>query len=301
MGMSRRKIRQRRIICWILLIAMLVPLLSSILVTTVGAEPTMIFNHQYFEDEDDYELLRLHEDSYYEKITDDNGKRTKYNYTGTPTVLAWWWVDDTSGANDMGDIICLVFHNGDFFIRRWQDFLDEICPFDHTQAFTIEIIFIACVFHFFFAGNTVHIIMIQRQSAFIFIYNGKSRAGHIFCHFQTFCKALCENSFAYPQIAFNYNEGESFKEWAAGSRTEETIVCTVDTSQAALDLVSAGVGIALIPENCLFERKDVRFVSVSNWHQALYMCILYDKWLEPPIWAFVEKLVKAIRLLQSCR
>ena len=34
---------------------------------------------------------------------------------------------------------------------------------------------------------------------------------------------------------------------------------------------------------------------MKNWHQALYMCILYDKWLEPPIWNFVEKLVKAIR------
>ena len=25
------------------------------------------------------------------------------------------------------------------------------------------------------------------------------------------------------------------------------------------------------------------------------MCILYDKWLEPPLWGFVELLVKAMR------
>ena len=25
---------------------------------------------------------------------------------------------------------------------------------------------------------------------------------------------------------------------------------------------------------------------------------LYDKWLEPPVWTFVEKLVKSIRALQ---
>ena len=37
------------------------------------------------------------------------------------------------------------------------------------------------------------------------------------------------------------------------------------------------------------------FVPLENWHQALYMCILYDKWLEPPIWSFVELLVKAMR------
>ena len=34
---------------------------------------------------------------------------------------------------------------------------------------------------------------------------------------------------------------------------------------------------------------------MANWHQALYMCILYDKWLEPPIWDLVEILVKEIR------
>ena len=43
------------------------------------------------------------------------------------------------------------------------------------------------------------------------------------------------------------------------------------------------------------ERADVRFVPIRNWHQALYMCILYDKWLEPPVWDFVELLVKSIR------
>jgi hypothetical protein len=25
------------------------------------------------------------------------------------------------------------------------------------------------------------------------------------------------------------------------------------------------------------------------------MCILYDKWLEPPVWDFVELLVKSLR------
>jgi hypothetical protein len=29
------------------------------------------------------------------------------------------------------------------------------------------------------------------------------------------------------------------------------------------------------------------------------MCILYDKWLEPPIWNFVEGLVKTIRSLPT--
>ena len=73
------------------------------------------------------------------------------------------------------------------------------------------------------------------------------------------------------------------------------MLCTVNTAQAALDLVSAGVGIAFIPEDCVQERPGIRYVPLKNWHQALYMCILYDKWLEPPVWEFVELVVKVVR------
>ena len=46
---------------------------------------------------------------------------------------------------------------------------------------------------------------------------------------------------------------------------------------------------------CEQDRDDICFVPLKNWHQALYMCILYDKWLEPPIWDLVERLIKVIR------
>ena len=98
-----------------------------------------------------------------------------------------------------------------------------------------------------------------------------------------------------PQIVFNYDVGRSFQEWASGMPLDESVLCTVDTAQAALDLVSAGVGIAFIPEHCLIPHRGVRYVPLRNWHQALYMCILYDKWLEPPVWDFVEVVVKALR------
>ncbi len=99
-----------------------------------------------------------------------------------------------------------------------------------------------------------------------------------------------------PQVAFNNNMENSFGLWASGA-AEEQILCTVNTAQAALDLVASGVGVALISEKSVPTRADVSCVPVKNWHQALYMCILYDKWLEPPIWGFVEKLVKVIRSL----
>ena len=98
-----------------------------------------------------------------------------------------------------------------------------------------------------------------------------------------------------PQIVFNYDIENTFGQWASGEAAEEKILCTVNTAQAALDLVAAGVGICVLSDSCINRREDVRFVPVENWHQALYMCILYDKWLEPPIWGFVETLVKTIR------
>ncbi len=98
-----------------------------------------------------------------------------------------------------------------------------------------------------------------------------------------------------PQIVFNYDVGKSFKEWTTGTPADESVICTVDTAQSALDLVAAGVGIAFIPDECVQQRPGIRFVPLKNWHQALYMCILYDKWLEPPVWNFVEILVKSIR------
>ena len=98
-----------------------------------------------------------------------------------------------------------------------------------------------------------------------------------------------------PQVVFNYDVGKSFKEWTTGAPTDEAVICTVDTSRAALDLVAAGIGITFIPNECVENRPDVRYVPLRNWHQALYMCILYDKWLEPPVWEFIEGIVRILR------
>ncbi len=98
-----------------------------------------------------------------------------------------------------------------------------------------------------------------------------------------------------PQIVFNYNVDKSFKEWTTGAPTDENVICTVDTAQSALDLVAAGIGIAFIPDACIQKHPNIRFIPIQNWNQALYMCIYYDKWLEPPVWEFVELLVNAIR------
>ena len=98
-----------------------------------------------------------------------------------------------------------------------------------------------------------------------------------------------------PQIVFNYDMENTFGQWASGTPAEEQIVCTVNTARSALDLVAAGVGICVLPEECAEDIPGVVYVPINNWHQALYMCILYDKWLQPPVWGFVETLVKVLR------
>ena len=97
------------------------------------------------------------------------------------------------------------------------------------------------------------------------------------------------------QVVFNSGTENIFGQWARGAHSEENAICTVNTAQAALELVSAGMGICVIPDACIQNREKVVFAPLEHWHQALYMCILYDKWLEPPVWGFVEALVKTIR------
>lgn len=98
-----------------------------------------------------------------------------------------------------------------------------------------------------------------------------------------------------PQVVFNYDVSNSFKEWASGSPSDENVICQVNTAQAAIDMVASGVGIAFVPDCCICKHENVTFTLLENWHQALYMCILYDKWLEPSIWQFRENLMNAIR------
>ena len=98
-----------------------------------------------------------------------------------------------------------------------------------------------------------------------------------------------------PQVAFNQDIENTFGLWASGIGAEEQVVCTVNTARAALELVAVGVGICVLSESSVQACENVRFVPLTGWHQALYMCILYDKWLEPPVWAFVEQLVRTTR------
>lgn len=115
-------------------------------------------------------------------------------------------------------------------------------------------------------------------------------ANHPFAHRESL---MYQDLQGYPQVAFHYDSESTFEQWAAGNA--EKTVCAVNTAQTALSLVEAGFGFCFLPESCVHPRENVTYVPLQNWHQALYMCILYDKWLEPPVWGFCERLVKTIR------
>ena len=99
---------------------------------------------------------------------------------------------------------------------------------------------------------------------------------------------------SYPQVAFHYDVDNTFEAWASGG--DRKAVCAVNTAQTALSMVASGFGFCFLPESCVQPREGVAFIPLQNWHQALYMCILYDKWLEPPVWGFCERLVKVFRM-----
>lgn len=138
--------------------------------------------------------------------------------------------------------------------------------------------------------RSLHFRKLGQQRLYAAVSSGSPLSG---------CETLSPHQIsAEPQIVFSNSIEKNLDQWASGSQEGPHIVCSVSTVQAALDLVAADVGIALLPEVCIQPRTDIRCIPVSNWHQALYMCILYDKWLEPPVWAFVERLVTSIRALQ---
>lgn len=65
--------------------------------------------------------------------------------------------------------------------------------------------------------------------------------------------------------------------------------------QIALDLVAAGGGITVTTAEFGTIHPGITFVPLENRYQTLYLCTLYDKWLEPPIWDVAERLAAVFR------
>lgn len=99
----------------------------------------------------------------------------------------------------------------------------------------------------------------------------------------------------YPQIGFSHSMDRSFEDWASHLDVRQNFVCQVNTVDSALTLVKEHLGIATIPGECITPIEGITYVRLENRHQALYLCIVYDRWLDTPVWEFVERIMSAAR------
>ena len=99
----------------------------------------------------------------------------------------------------------------------------------------------------------------------------------------------------YPQIGFSHSMDHNFENWASNPDVRQRFVCQVNTVASALSLVSAGIGLTSVPEDCVVPVDGIAYIPLKNRHQALYSCIVYDRWLSPPVWDFVERIIKSAR------
>ena len=98
---------------------------------------------------------------------------------------------------------------------------------------------------------------------------------------------------AYPLIGFSHSMDHNFEDWASRPEVPQHFVCQVNTVSSALELVKAGIGIAIVPDECTHPLEDIQYIPLVNRHQALYSCMVYDRWLDPPVWEFVERIIKS--------
>lgn len=97
----------------------------------------------------------------------------------------------------------------------------------------------------------------------------------------------------YPQIGFSHSMDHNFEDWATHQGIPRPFVCQVNTVSSALDLVHAGLGITIVPDECTLPMEGITYIPLANRHQALYSCVVYDRWLDPPVWEFVERIIKS--------
>ncbi len=99
----------------------------------------------------------------------------------------------------------------------------------------------------------------------------------------------------YAQIGFSHSMDKSFEDWASHPDVRQQFICQVNTVASALSLVCARLGITTVPGECIAPMDGVKYVPLENRHQALYSCIVYDRWLSPPVWDFVERVMRSAR------
>lgn len=136
--------------------------------------------------------------------------------------------------------------------------------------------------------RTLHFRSLRQRDFYVAVPTGHPLSG------QSLLKA--GDLVHYNQIGFSHSMDKSFEDWASHQDTHpQNFVCQVNSVSGALSLVSAGFGITIIPDECIVPMDHVTYIPLQNRHQALYLCLVYDRWLDPPVWDFAERIVKALR------
>lgn len=100
---------------------------------------------------------------------------------------------------------------------------------------------------------------------------------------------------AYPQVGFSHSMDRNFEDWVSHPDTRQQFICQVNTVSCALDLVSQKMGITTVPSECALPLDGIVYIPLQNRRRALYSRIVYDRWLSPPVWDFVEQVIRSAR------
>ena len=136
--------------------------------------------------------------------------------------------------------------------------------------------------------RSLHFHKLRQRSFYVAVPMGHPLAGQ-----KSVCVADLIN---YPQIGFSHSMDRNFEDWASHPDIRQNFICQVNTVSSALELVSAGLGVTTIPGECLSPVDGIVYILLENRHQALYSCIVYDRWLTPPVWEFVEQVIKSVQI-----
>lgn len=135
--------------------------------------------------------------------------------------------------------------------------------------------------------RSLHFRKLRQRSFFVAVPNG-----HTLCDKKSL---RVDELSGYPQIGFSHSMDRSFEDWASHPDAPQQFVCQVNTVTSALSLVSQNLGITIVPGECTTPVDGIVYIPLENRHQALYSCIVYDRWLSPPVWDFVERVIRSAK------
>lgn len=79
------------------------------------------------------------------------------------------------------------------------------------------------------------------------------------------------------------------------------IVYEIDEDQVVAGMVAAGFGIAIVPYMSMLHRLNVKILQISypSWDRCFYMITNKNRWLSPPVYAFMKYMEEKCQKMRS--